>query len=113
MQRAASAVTHFRGFWYRRECEEYKRWRAVSAAEASGDTAAAEDALADLKIRDKEGNEREKKLPGGKVGPRPQGVRDEVLNGDSSGFRSAWLPCEIMQPEGEADVSAAEIRTTK
>ena len=40
----------------------------MSSAEASGDTIAAEGALADLKIRDKEGNEIEKKLPGGKVG---------------------------------------------
>ena len=52
-----------------RECEEYKRWKTISAAEASGDTAAAEGALAELKLRDKDGNEIEKRLPGGKVCP--------------------------------------------
>ena len=39
----------------------------MADAEASGDTAGAEAALADLKLRDKDGNEIEKKLPGGKV----------------------------------------------
>ena len=51
----------------RRDSDEYKRWKAVAEAEASGDTAGAEAALADLKLRDKDGNEIEKKLPGGKV----------------------------------------------
>lgn len=50
-----------------RDSEEYKRWKAFQEAEASGDAAGAEAALTELKLRDKDGNEIEKQLPGGKA----------------------------------------------
>ncbi len=47
----------------RRDCDEYKRWKAAQEGGASG----AEGAVADLTLKDKDGNEIEKQLPGGKV----------------------------------------------
>ena len=63
---ASSALTLFDNRC--RDSEEYKRWKAFQEAEASGDAAGAEAALTELKLRDKDGNEIEKQLPGGKVG---------------------------------------------
>ena len=50
------------GAW-RRDSDEYKRWKASQEASASG----LEGAAADLTLKDKKGNEIEKQLPGGKV----------------------------------------------
>ena len=47
----------------RRDCDEYKRWKASQDAAASG----VEGAVADLTLKDKDGAEIEKQLPGGKV----------------------------------------------
>jgi hypothetical protein len=41
-----------------KDCEEYKRWKAAQAGP---------EALAALTLKDKDGNEIEKQLPGGKV----------------------------------------------
>lgn len=46
-----------------RDCDEYKRWKASQDAAASG----VEGAVADLTLKDKDGAEIEKQLPGGKV----------------------------------------------
>jgi len=61
-----------------RDSEEYKRWKAFQEAEASGDAAGAEAALTELKLRDKDGNEIEKQLPGGKVGRHHLGTSSYV-----------------------------------
>ena len=46
-----------------RDCDEYKRWKASQDAAGSG----VEGAVADLTLKDKDGAEIEKQLPGGKV----------------------------------------------
>lgn len=43
-----------------KDCEEYKRWKAHKEAALEGK-------VADMTLKDKDGNEIEKKLPGGKV----------------------------------------------
>lgn len=53
----------------RRDSDEYKRWKASQGGEVS-----VEEAAAALTLKDKDGNEIEKQLPGGKkkVKTKPQ-----------------------------------------
>ena len=81
-------ASHVRGLTWCRDSEEYKRWKAFQEAEASGDAAGAQAALTELKLRDKDGNEIEKQLPGGKARSRPASF---LMRGNAHGVSLAIL----------------------